>query len=458
MSTTLSFLGACDTVTGSRFLIEGSVENRVLVDCGLFQGQRDVRRRNWLPLGAQPSRVDAVVLSHAHLDHTGYLPVLVRDGFAGEAFATTDTCALTDVVLHDSAHLQEEDAAYALSHHLSKHDPPQPLYDTAQAETAIDRLHGLAFDQPVQLGTDSSVILRRAGHILGSATVQLDLDDRTLSFTGDLGRESHPLLLQPARRCHSDVLVVESTYGGRSHSRDETSRLGDVIRETVSHRGSVLIPAFAVDRTEIVLHLLKQLREDGAIPDVPVFVDSPMALRALEVYQRAFDQHAADVRPNLGPDPLGLEHVRLASTVEESMRLNAPAQPCIIVSASGMASGGRVVHHLAHLAADARNTIVVVGYQAIGTRGYDLVHGSPTIKALGRYFRVRARVESFDGLSVHADEDEMLAWLGAGEGQPEVVYVVHGDEAARSSLAERITRELGWLAVLPRHGEVVRVD
>jgi metallo-beta-lactamase family protein len=234
--------------------------------------------------------------------------------------------------------------------------------------------------------------------------------------------------------------------------------LARVINETVSRGGSVLIPAFAVDRTEIVLHLIKQLRDAGEIPDVPVFVDSPMALEALRVYQAAFAGHASDTRPDLGSDPFGLEYVRLAASVEDSMRLNHPCRPCIIVSASGMASGGRVVHHLAHMVGERRNTVVWVGYQALGTRGYDLVHGASSIKVLGRYVPVRARVESFDGMSVHADEDELISWLSDGTSVPDVVYVVHGDEPARSLLADRIKRDLGWLTVLPRQAEIVRVD
>ena len=361
-------------------------------------------------------------------------------------------------MLRDSAHLQEEDAEYARLHHLSRHEPPRPLYDTEEAELAIKQLRGVAFDSPITLASDSLATFHRSGHILGSAFVELDVDGRRVLFSGDLGRQSHPLLFGPARRPRADVVVIESTYGGRTHAGDETARLGRVVTETIAHRGSVLIPAFAVDRTEIVLHLLKRLRDAAEIPSVPVFVDSPMALKALDTYQHAIATRSSDVRPDLGADPLGLEHVQLAGSVEESMALNHPAQPCIIVSASGMASGGRVVHHLAHLLSDPRNTVVCVGYQAIGTRGYDLVHGAPAIKLLGHYVPVRARIESLDGMSVHADEGELFTWLRDGEGVPDVVYIIHGDEAARSSLADRIVRDLGWLAVLPRHGEIVRVD
>jgi metallo-beta-lactamase family protein len=455
----LRFLGACGTVTGSRFLLES--DQRILVDCGLFQGERSLRRRNWTPMGIDADLMDAVVLTHAHLDHTGYLPVLVREGFAGPAIASPDTCRLTSLVLRDSAHLQVEDAAYARAHHLSKHDPPRPLYDESDAEAAISVLRGV----DVRVATDVAgavVTLRPAGHILGSTTAEIRLGGRTVLLTGDLGRPHHPLLAPPAPRPAADVVVVESTYGDRRHPPDETDRLAATIRGTLAGGGSVLVPAFAVDRTEIVLRLLRVLRQKGAIPAAPDFVDSPMALAALRIYSDALAGGATDVRGDLGADPLGLGWVRLAATVEESMDLNSPAEPAIIVSASGMASGGRVVHHLAALAQDTRNTVVLVGFQAPGTRGAALADGERVIKALGRYVTVRARVEAFHGLSVHADADDLVAWLagpaGAEPPPPSVCFVVHGQASASATLARRLHDELGWLAVVPDDGELVRLD
>jgi metallo-beta-lactamase family protein len=453
----LRFLGACGTVTGSRFLLEG--EGRLLIDCGLYQGDRALRRRNREPFEVDPPSLGAVVLTHAHLDHTGYLPVLVREGFLGPALATSGTCALAALVLRDSGHLQAEDARYASERGYSKHDPPLALYDEADADAAIRLLQPVSFHTPTRVG-GAELEFRPAGHILGSSTAVVRTADRSVLFTGDLGRPVHPLLRPPAPRPQTDVVVVESTYGDRRHPPDETARLADVISRTVARGGSVLIPAFAVDRTEVVLHALHRLRVEQRIPDVPVFVDSPMALAALRVYVDALAARAEDLRTDLPADPFGLATVRLAATVDESIALNHPARPSIIVSASGMASGGRVVHHLAAMAGDSRNTVLLVGFQAPGTRGADLAAGARQLKALGRYFAVRCQVEVFQGLSVHADADELMGWLAGGPGlpAPDVCYVVHGEHTASRALADRLQTELGWLAVVPGVGELVRLD
>ena len=459
MTSRLQFLGACGTVTGSRFLLE-SGSDKVLVDCGLFQGQRVLRRRNWDLLPFDPSDLGGVVLTHAHLDHSGYLPVLTRDGFHGPVLASPATCDLAALVLRDSAHLQEEDAKYAAERGFSKHEPPRPLYGEQDAEGAILQLVPTLFGArtPVPGG---DVVLQPAGHILGSAIAELRLAGRTVVFSGDLGRAQHPLLRPPTPRPAADVVVVESTYGARRHPADETDRLGEVVSRTVRRGGSVLIPAFAVDRTEIVLQALQRLLSAGAIPLVPVFVDSPMALAALQLYRRAVEGSDPDVRTDLPADPFGLDRVHLAASVDESIALNFPRQPCVIISASGMASGGRVVHHLAHLAADRRNTVVLVGFQAPGTRGFDLAHGASQLKALGRYLPVRCEVAVLEGMSVHADADDLVRWLAGAPGEvapPAACYVVHGEEESSAVLADRLQHELGWLAVVPHQGEIVRLD
>jgi metallo-beta-lactamase family protein len=453
----LRFLGACGTVTGSRFLLEG--EERLLIDCGLFQGDRTLRRRNWEPFPVDPAVLDAVVLTHAHLDHTGYLPVLVRQGFRGPAMATTGTCSLAALVLRDSGHLQAEDARYASERGYSKHDPPRALYDEADADAAIRLLQPVSFRTPTRVGA-AELELRPAGHILGSSTALVRVAGRSVLITGDLGRPVHPLLRPPAPRPPADVVLVESTYGDRRHPPDETDRLADVISCTVARGGSVLIPAFAVDRTEVVLHALHRLRAERRIPDVPVFMDSPMAMAALRVYVDAVAAAAEDLRTHLPEDPFGLTTVRLAATVDESIALNHPSRPSIIVSASGMASGGRVVHHLAAMAGERRNTVVLVGFQASGTRGADLAAGARQLKALGRYLPVRCQVEVFRGMSVHADADELVGWLAGGPDlhAPDICYVVHGEQAASRALADRLRTELGWLAVVPDDGELVRLD
>lgn len=460
----LTFLGGTGTVTGSKFLVEHD-GGRVLVDCGLFQGLREHRRRNWRPMPVDPAGIDAVVISHAHLDHVGYLPRLVREGFSGPVLCTPQTAELAAIVLRDSAHLQEEDAAYARQAGFSRHDPPLPLYDAADAEKAIALLTPVPYDTAAPLpGTapataPATVLLRPAGHILGSASVTLRAGRRSLVVSGDLGRPAHPLLLPPGPPDAADALLVESTYGDRRHTDPDPDRLADVIRRTAQRGGVVLIPAFAVDRTEILLRELRRLTRTGAIPRLPVHVDSPMALAALDVYRRALRDGAPGVRPGLGAggDPFDPGDLRIARHPEESAALNQPGQPCIILSASGMATGGRVVHHLKHQLPDPRNTVVLVGYQVPGTRGRDLLDGARQLKMHGRYVPVRAQVVALPEFSVHADADETLDWLARAERPPTTCYVVHGEPEAAQTLADRIADELGWAAVVPRDGERVRV-
>ncbi len=460
---TLTFLGAAGTVTGSKFLLEldgGATPTRVLVDAGLFQGLRELRRRNWEPFPVPPSSLDAVVLTHAHLDHCGYLPALARDGFTGPVWATDGTADLAELVLRDSAKLQEEDAAYAAGKGFSKHVPPKPLYDGADVERLLPLFSRVPFGASTEVAGGVHAVLQPAGHILGSSSVQLRLAGRSVLFSGDLGRPSHPLLAAPPPPPASDVVVVESTYGNRGHDPNGEAVLADAVRRTVQRGGTVLIPAFAVDRTEVVLMALRRLMTSGQIPHVPVFVDSPMALSGLAIYQEALRHHSVELRSDLG-DPATVfdpGDLRRARTPAESMELNAPRTPCIVVSASGMATGGRVVHHLKHLLPDHRSTVLLVGYQAVGTRGRDLAEGATELKMHGRYVPVRAEVVAVPGFSVHADAAELLAWLRSMPGVPEVAYVVHGEPEASWALAGRIRDELGWMSVTPRDGERVRLS
>jgi len=453
---TLTFLGAAGTVTGSKFLVEGS-RGRILVDAGMFQGLRDLRRRNWEPLPFPPSELDAVVVTHAHLDHTGYLPALVRQGFQGEVLATAATIELAELVLRDSAKIQEEDAEYAASHGYSKHDRPRALYDSDDVEALLPLFHSVPLHKSLRAAGGIDVVLSPAGHILGSASVLVDADGSRAVFSGDLGRPHHPLLVAPDAPGAARTLVVESTYGDRTHDESGLDVLADVVTRTIARGGVVVVPAFAVDRTEVILMALRRLGLEHRIPPVPVYVDSPMALGALRVYRRALERDDPDVRGDLGPDALVFDpgHLHEARTAQESMALDASRTPCIIVSASGMATGGRVVHHLKHLLPGRDNAVVLVGYQAQGTRGRDLVEGATSVKIHGQYVVVRAEVVAVDGFSVHADADELLAWIGSAPQPPEVVYVVHGEPAASATLAERVRDELGLLAVVPSDGEKV---
>ncbi|WP_232246765.1 MBL fold metallo-hydrolase RNA specificity domain-containing protein [Kitasatospora mediocidica] len=458
----LTFLGGVGTVTGSKFMVETD-HARVLVDCGMFQGMAELRRRNWRPLPLDPADVHAVVLTHAHLDHCGYLPRLVKDGFHGRVVCTPNTARLAEIVLRDSAHLQQEQAEHANSHGWSKHSPAQPFYDDADVDRALSLFEPAPVGAETEITTGTVLRLHHAGHILGSAWAHLTLEDgHTLAASGDLGRPVHPLLRPPDPFTGADVLLMESTYGNRHHDeRGARARFADALSHTLARGGTVVIPSFAVDRTEVVLHELAQLRRSGRLPaGVPVYVDSPMALAALRVYQDAFADHAPELRTEvvrgdgsvLDPAPF-----TAARSVQESAAIQRSAMPSIIVSASGMATGGRVVHHLRRLLPDPRNTVLIVGFAAIGTRSRDLVDGARTLKMFGTYVPVRAEVVSVPGFSAHADAGEILEWLG-GAPPPSATYLVHGEPEGSQALRDRIDRELGWTAVVPRSGERVLVQ
>jgi metallo-beta-lactamase family protein len=474
----LTFYGAAGTVTGSKFLLDGA-RTRLLVDCGLYQGEKRWRARNWEDLPVPPDTIDAVALTHAHLDHCGYLPALVRGGFAGPALTTAGTAALAAVILRDSARLQEEEAEGARRGGWSRHDPPLPLYDVADAERAIAALQPLrpagaagaadpgaaaptaapdAESVRVGPGPGAELTFVRAGHILGSSSVLVEIDGSSVLFSGDLGRPDHPVLLPRARPPAARTVVIESTYGDRAHPEVDLEHhvMADAIRRTIGRGGTVVIPAFAVDRTEIVLLAIADLIERHAIPDVPVWVDSPMALAALDIYRDP--AHAAELRPDALERLRRLHGLRTAHTAEESIRLNTPGTPCIIVSASGMATGGRVIHHLRHLLPQARNSVLLTGYQAVGTRGRDLQEGAREVKITGHYVPVRAEIVTLDDFSVHADADELLAWLGEQPETPEAVHVVHGEPAAAQALADGIRREFDCAVSVPRYGERVLLD
>jgi len=456
----LRFLGAAGTVTGSRFLIKTAAWI-TMVDCGLFQGLKELRLRNWEPLPLAPNEVESVILTHAHLDHSGYLPALCRDGFGCRILATHGTRALCGIVLPDSGHLQEEEAEYANRAGYSRHSPALPLYTEEDARQSLARFAPVPFDAPIEAAAGLRATFRHAGHILGAASVLIEIDGdrkRRILFSGDLGRPSHPLLFPPEPPPACDAIVVESTYGDRLHDDALSIHLFDeAIARTAARGGTVIVPAFAVDRTEIILFHLRRLIQQGSVPAMPVYVDSPMALAALRLYKDAIIQHGSEIRPEARGkpellDPGGLTEVK---TVDESIALNDLAGPAVIISASGMATGGRVLHHLAHRLPDEKNTVILVGYQAEGTRGRSLLDGARSVKMLGRYVPVRAEVVNVPAFSVHADRAEIINWLRAAPSPPGTVYVVHGDPAAAQSLRAEIWKQLGWNAVVPRHLEQV---
>lgn len=447
----LRFLGAADTVTGSRYLITTS-SARILVDCGLFQGYKVLRERNRSPFAVPPESIDAVVLTHAHLDHSGYLPALVGAGFRGRVYASEGTASLCRIMLLDSAHLLEEEARHAAKHRWSRHEHPKPLYTTADAERALERFVVVPEGEEKHVAGEISAVLHPAGHILGAMSAYLTVADRRLCFTGDLGRDDDPLMRPPHPFEGADILVTESTYGDRTHSSTHPeSQLGDIVRRTVRRNGVVLIPAFAVGRTETVLLHLSRLRERGEIPDVPIYVNSPMAISVEAVYRRHPEEHR-----------LSAEEVRrlydLAipiHTIDDSKLLNLRGGPMIIISASGMLTGGRILHHLQAYAPDERNAIVLSGYQAGGTRGARLMSGERTLRVFGSAVDVAAEVVAIDSMSAHADADGILNWMRAAPSAPDAVYVTHGEPASADTLRLRIERELGWRARVPEHGEEV---
>jgi metallo-beta-lactamase family protein len=455
---TLEFLGATRTVTGSRFLVRTD-QATVLVDAGLFQGTKRDRLANWEPFPVDPATIDAVVVTHAHIDHSGWLPGLVRDGYRGPIFATRQTSELCAILLPDSAHIQEEQARFANERGFSKHRPALPLYTSDDAAATLPLFDSVAFDTPIEVADGITVRFTPAGHILGSASVHLTISEAapstgrratttTLLISGDLGRSDHPLVPGPFTPPAADTVLVESTYGDSLHPtpEDEVDTFADFINRTARRGGTILIPAFAVDRTEVLLTVLRELMADGRIPELPVYIDSPMALRVLDIYRAAY--------PDVDFDPGGGLHE--CPSVEDSKALNELSAPAIIISASGMASGGRVLHHLARLLPNHRNSVVLCGFQAAGTRGRSLSDGARTLKMLGRYIPVRADVLTLRSMSVHADADGLARWIASLPRVPRTVFVVHGEPDASEALAERLIDD-GITAVVPHQFERVRL-
>lgn len=455
---TITFLGGVESVTGSRFLLE--TENfKLLVEAGMFQGLKELKLKNWEPFPVDPAQINAIIITHAHLDHSGYLPRLVRDGFNGKIYLTHDTGKLVEIVLRDSARIQMEDAKYAEKKGYSTHQKPEALYDIADATKTISKFESVDFHKQIDIAPNISAIFHRSGHILGSSIVEVNLAGKRIVFSGDLGRPQHPLLNPPDPMITGaiDAVVMESTYGDRQH--EETLHLiEETINKCVSRNGSILIPAFAVDRTEIILMILKRLVNENKIPNLPIFVDSPMALASLNIYTMAMQSGSKDIKQELIEsikidDPFNPGNLKGAQTVEESKALNDPSRSCIIISASGMGSGGRVVHHLENMLPHSEHAVILIGYQAEGTRGRALVDGAKSVKVHGNQVSVCAEIVQVEGLSVHADADEVISWLSTAKSAPTHTFVVHGEPTSSAAMAEKINSRLGWNTVVPRLGQ-----
>ncbi|HED03330.1 MAG TPA: MBL fold metallo-hydrolase [Candidatus Fraserbacteria bacterium] len=457
MNSSLQFLGAAGTVTGSKYLLKHA-DKTYLIDCGLFQGLHKLKERNWEPSPIDVNGLEAVILTHAHIDHTGYLPRLVQGGYHGPVYASEATCALLELLLPDSGYLQEEQASYANKKGYSRHKPALPLYTYQQALRSLQSLRPVKLDESLAVDEHLTVTMRAAGHILGSAILECELEDLKLVFSGDLGRYDQEVMCSPTAVHQADVLLVESTYGNRAHSREPLeAQLAQVAGDTLERGGVLLIPSFAVGRTQQLLYLLRKLQDQKRIPDLPIYVDSPMASDATAIYCRfgAELNLKVDLLMDEEACPLRCRETHFTRTVQQSKWLNEAPGPMIIISASGMCTGGRIVHHLKHRLPDPKNTVLFVGYQAQGTRGRLLSEGAQQIKIHGMPVPVRAKIASIAGLSAHGDYHELLRWLSGFERAPRQSFIVHGEPQAAEAFQERIHEQLGWKAHRPSYLETV---
>lgn len=441
----LTFLGAAGTVTGSKHLLDTGT-HKILIDCGLFQGLKELRLRNWEPFPVPAGDVHAVILTHAHLDHCGYLPRLVAQGFKGRIFCTPGTKELCSLVLPDSAHIQEEDARDANRHGFSRHNPALPLYTTADAERALSLLQPVGYNRTMPVAPGVEVEFLNAGHLLGSAYAKVTTGGKTILFGGDLGRYGRPVLPDPSPVAHADVLLVESTYGDRVHPDDDHGeRLAAIIKATASRGGKLIIPAFAIGRVEEILYWIRRLESEGKIPVLPVFVDSPMAAKALHFYKQRLDE----LDPDMTPSERGLcafctQRLTVVASAQQSIDLVASRQPSIVIASSGMATGGRVLFHLRSCLPHERHTVLFVGFQAAGTRGRLLLDGAKSVKIKGEDIIVAANIEHIDSMSAHADSSEILRWLSGFTAPPAMTYLVHGEPIALTALKNRIEKDKQW--------------
>ena len=452
-SVTLQFLGAAGTVTGSKYLVCSS-EARFVVDAGMYQGAKELRLRNREPFAVDPATIDFVLLTHAHADHTAHLPSLVKQGFTGPIWCTEGTARLTEIVLRDSAHLQELATEHAIRGGYSKHAEPKPIYDTADVERTLPLFRTVGYDTDTDVGHGVRARWTRAGHILGSASVWVEVEGTSIVFSGDLGPDDHPIIRRRETPPGARWVLCESTYGDREHEHPAVAHdaMAKAIKRTIARGGTVVIPAFAIDRTQSVLDALVEMRREGRIPDVPVIVDGPMSMRTLDVYKDMPEEFADGVTVG---DFMGLPHLIEARTTQDSRKAQSGTGPKVVISSSGMLEGGRVLGWLTKLLPDAKNTVILSGYQGEGTRGRALLDGARYLKINGRHVPVRAELVNDREFSAHADLTELLHWVGSLNPAPELVYVVHGEPASANALAERIEQELGIGAVVGRHNEKV---
>jgi metallo-beta-lactamase family protein len=459
----LTFLGAAGTVTGSKYLVEAEGK-RLLVDCGLFQGLKELRLRNWISLPEKPSSFDWCVLTHAHLDHTGYLPRLFHDGYTGPVFADAATIELCNILLHDSAHLQEEDADQAGRHGYSKHKPPLPLYTQADVDPVLKAFREIPRADTFTISPQFTVRPHNSGHIVGASSLELTISENgkktVVLFSGDVGRYGHPILKDPETPARCDVLLCESTYGDREHPADSPEdAMADVVNRVAKRGGVIVIPAFAVDRTQTIMYILRKLEDTNRIPKLPVYMDSPMAISVTDLYMRHHEDHGSSFTvEETNGNPLDAHNVHYMHSVEDSKKINDVKTPAIIISASGMATGGRVLHHLAQRAPDPRNAILLAGFQAEGTRGRALEEGAKTLRIYGQDVPVAAEVINLREFSAHAGKSELIRWLTGLPAPPRQSYMVHGEPSGSAGLKAAIESTFGWRVALPQYLQTVDLD
>lgn len=461
MARTLTCYGAAETVTGSRHLLEVNGK-KILVDCGMFQGRQEIRARNWMSFPVPPSEIDAVILTHAHLDHLGYLPRLMRDGFTGPIYATGATVALAKISLPDSGRLQEEEARHANKHGYTRHAPALPLYTEKDAYAVLKQMEKVPYRSFFPLPGGMQWRYLPAGHIMGSAFAEIYFEegDRIL-MSGDLGRYNTPIIKDPEPCDFAEYLMIESTYGDRLHDRENTrGTLARVLQEAYHEGSCVIVPSFAIGRTQELLYLIHELQDAGECPRIPIYIDSPMAVSTTEVYRAALDEHDADFRDEIaeGHLPLDPAGVRFVRDRNQSKALNSTPGPMVIIAGSGMANGGRVIHHLYQRLKDPTTRVVFTGYQAEGTMGRRLIEGEPTVRIFGQDIEVNAQVEKLNGLSAHADQSEILQWLGNFRTPPKMTYIVHGEPRAQAALQAKISEVLGWETTIAVDSRTYQLD
>lgn len=459
MNVRIKFLGGAGSVTGSKYLLEID-DKKILVDCGLFQGKKELRLRNWSGFPIDAAQIDIVVITHAHIDHTGYLPRLVREGYGGRIVCTAATEDLMKILLLDAAKLQEEEAEFAFKRGYSKHSKPKPLFDTEDATKVLAMIDAFPFEKSVPLVDNVSVIFHNAGHILGASIVEICLkgkqQEKKIVFSGDLGRQTDPLMLPPTPIKQADILLVESTYGDRINPSEQIEReLSQAINTAYAMRGCVIMPAFAVGRTQNLMFYLHQLMTSGKIAEIPIYLDSPMAINVSHLYEKHSRTHKLEVE-KIHDDLISIfdaPNIHFCNSPESSRELNDLAGPALIISASGMCTGGRILHHLYHRLPNKKDTILFVGYQAEGTRGRDILDGEPSVRIFGIEVPIKCTVSEVKGLSAHADQAELIQWLSHFESSPKMTFIIHGESAAADTLKNKVKSSLGWNCFVPEYLE-----